>query len=81
MPLGEILGGVQPFPAVVVELLRGLRAGDTFTAYESANGSTWTLVGSETMAMGASVYVGLAVTSHADGAICEARFDGVTIVP
>ena len=40
------------------------RDGNLFSAYESANGTTWTLVGTETIPMGTTVLVGLAVTSH-----------------
>jgi regulation of enolase protein 1 (concanavalin A-like superfamily) len=40
------------------------RTGDLFEAYRSANGSTWTKIGSDTIPMGDTVYVGLAATSH-----------------
>ena len=55
------------------------RIGDTVTAYDSADGLTWTLVGSDTIPMGASVLVGLAVTSHNSGASATATFDNVSI--
>jgi hypothetical protein len=61
--------------------VRIVRAGDVFTAYESANGTTWTLVGSDTIVMGATVHVGLAVTSHADGTLTAAAFDNVLVRP
>ena len=61
--------------------VRLVRAGNTFRAYESTDGSSWTLVGSDTIAMGDTVYVGLAVTSHADGTLCQATFDDVVVVP
>jgi regulation of enolase protein 1 (concanavalin A-like superfamily) len=54
------------------------RAGNTFSAYESADGITWTLVGTETIAMAANVFVGLAVTSHAS-APATCTFDSVAI--
>jgi hypothetical protein len=50
-----------------------------FTASYSANGSAWTRIGSETVSMGATVYVGLALTSHDSSATCEARFSNVNI--
>jgi phosphatidylserine/phosphatidylglycerophosphate/cardiolipin synthase-like enzyme len=53
------------------------RSGATFTAYQSSNGLTWTAVGSATMNMTATIYVGLAVTSHADGALSTGTFDNV----
>ena len=58
--------------------VRLTRSGDTFTAFESADGINWTQVGSDTIPMAAQVYVGLAVTSHTtSSATCT--FDGVSI--
>jgi len=53
------------------------RTGATFRAYQSADGSNWTLIGSATMNMTATIYVGLAVTSHADGAVATGTFTSV----
>ena len=53
------------------------RSGNVFTAYRSADGVTWTVVGSATISMAASVLVGLAVTSHNNGVSCAAVFDHV----
>lgn len=53
------------------------RAGSTFAAYESSDGATWTLVGTETIAMAGDVFVGLAVTSHTTAALATATFDSV----
>ena len=53
-----------------------------FTAAHSTNGSSWVPVGSAVPAnvpMTSDVYVGLAVTSHAAAATCEAKFSNVTI--
>jgi len=51
----------------------------TFSAYSSANGSTWKKVGvSENIQMGTNTYIGLAVTAHSAGATCEAVFTNVT---
>jgi hypothetical protein len=55
------------------------RNGNLFSAYESANGTTWTLVGTETIVMGQSVLVGLAVTSHTTAASATCTFDNVSI--
>jgi regulation of enolase protein 1 (concanavalin A-like superfamily) len=44
--------------------LRLDRSGSTFSAYESADGVTWTLVGTDTIPMAAQIYVGVAATSH-----------------
>ena len=59
--------------------VRLTRNGDVFSAYESADGTAWTLVGTETIPMGASVLIGLAVTSHHAGATATCTFDSVTI--
>jgi hypothetical protein len=54
------------------------RIGDVFNAYQSADGATWTLVGSETIPMAATVYVGLAVVSHNVMAASAGAFDFVS---
>jgi hypothetical protein len=48
-------------------------------AYRSADGTNWTFVGADTIAAGASVYVGLAVTSHNKSLATTAMFDGVAV--
>ncbi|HTI38813.1 MAG TPA: Ig-like domain-containing protein [Vicinamibacterales bacterium] len=55
------------------------RAGNLFSAYESADGVTWTLVGTDTIPMATTVYVGLAVTSHTTSASATCTFDGLNI--
>jgi len=55
------------------------RSGSTITAYESADGKSWTTVGSDTIALGGTVYIGLAVSSHVSGVLCTAAFDHVTV--
>jgi regulation of enolase protein 1 (concanavalin A-like superfamily) len=55
------------------------RTGDIFSAYDSADGIAWTLVGSDTIPMGSTVLVGIAVTSHNLGASATATFDNVTV--
>jgi regulation of enolase protein 1 (concanavalin A-like superfamily) len=60
--------------------IRLVRAGNVFTGYESSNGATWSQVGSVTLALPASLYVGLAVTSHNDGMLTTAVFDNVSFV-
>jgi hypothetical protein len=54
-----------------------VRSGNTFTGYESADGSAWTLVGSVSITMVADVYIGLAVTSYSYGVLCTAVIDNV----
>ncbi len=59
--------------------LKLVRSGSRVSAYSSANGSTWTLIGQIKISLGTSVYVGFAVTSHKDGTLNTATFDNVTI--
>ncbi len=59
--------------------VRMVRAGNVFSAYYSADGSTWTSLGSETMTMATQAYVGLAVSSHNNGTLSTAVFDNVTV--
>ena len=49
-----------------------------FTAYRSANGSTWETQGTENIPMSSNVYIGLALTSHDAALTCEAVFSNVT---
>jgi len=60
--------------------VRLVRDGQTITAYASADGSEWTLVGSDSVAMPSEPYVGLALTAHNDGAMATAVFDNVTVI-
>ncbi|HEX7260297.1 MAG TPA: DUF1349 domain-containing protein, partial [Luteolibacter sp.] len=61
--------------------VRLTRCGSLFTSYVSANGTTWTQVGQATIAMGATVNVGLPVTSKSDTVSSTATFDNVTVTP
>jgi hypothetical protein len=54
------------------------RVGNVFTSSISPDGRTWTQVGSETIAMGATTYIGLAVTSHNNAALSTAVFESIT---
>ena len=54
------------------------RSGSTFSAYESANGSTWSLMKTATISMATNVYVGLAVVSLDDSKLNITTFDNVT---
>ena len=44
--------------------LRLVRQGSRVTAYSSPNATSWTEMGSDTIALGQTAYVGIAVTSH-----------------
>jgi alpha-galactosidase len=55
------------------------RVRDRFTGYESQDGLSWQRIGAESISMNEIIYVGLAVTAHNDGLICEAQFNNVEI--
>ena len=55
------------------------RSGSTLTGFCSANGSSWTQVGTTSISLSSTLQVGLAVTSHLDGTLATATFDGVSI--
>jgi regulation of enolase protein 1 (concanavalin A-like superfamily) len=55
------------------------RTGNTFVTARSADGVTWTTMHTVTVTMASNVYIGLAVTSHNNSAICTATMDKVTI--
>jgi regulation of enolase protein 1 (concanavalin A-like superfamily) len=69
-------GGTDPAPLWV----RIVRAGSLFTSYVSDDGATWRLVGSQTIAMGDTAYVGLAVTSHEEPMLSTATFQDVSVL-
>jgi hypothetical protein len=55
------------------------RTGDLLTASRSADGENWTVVGTETIVMGPTIFVGLPITSHRDGTIATATLTDVTV--
>jgi hypothetical protein len=55
------------------------RRGSAFNGYGSADGAHWTLVGSVTIPMGQTVYIGLAVTAHNNTLLNTATFDHVQV--
>ena len=57
------------------------RTGNVFTGYYSPDGTTWTQVGSQTFAMGTTMYVGLAATSHNNASLATATFSNVKLDP
>jgi hypothetical protein len=61
--------------------VRMARTGNTFTAYRSAQGANWTSMGSVTISMPEKAYIGLAVTSHSDQALCTTTIDNVKVTP
>ena len=61
--------------------IRLIRIGTQLTAYSSTTGSTWTTIGTATIALGSVAYVGLAATSHNAGASTTALLSQVAVVP
>ncbi|MGF1656454.1 MAG: hypothetical protein ACFCU3_05675, partial [Verrucomicrobiales bacterium] len=59
--------------------VRITRNGDSFTAFHSSNGSSWTQIGSVNIPMNQQVNIGLAVTSHNNGNLSEAVFSNVSM--
>ena len=55
------------------------RTGNTFSAYVSPDGNSWQLIGSATVNMPETVYVGLAVTSHSAGNLVRGQFSQVSV--
>ena len=51
------------------------RAGNLFTGWYSLNGTTWTQVGTTTVAMNTTPLAGLAVTAHNNSYLCLAAFE------
>ena len=61
--------------------MRLVRSGNTFTAYKSADGATWTKITSTTVSMAASITIGVSVTSSTTAALNTAAFDNFSVVP
>jgi hypothetical protein len=58
------------------------RTGNTFRAYYSADGVSWSQFGgNRSITMTANVSIGLVVSSHLDGTLCTATIDSVTASP
>ena len=57
------------------------RRGATVKAYRSANGTAWTLVGSDTLTMTGGVQAGLGLAGHNNSRLATATFDSVTVTP
>jgi regulation of enolase protein 1 (concanavalin A-like superfamily) len=59
--------------------VRVSRSGSTFSAFTSVDGTNWVLIGTDTISMGSTIKVGLAISSHVDGTLSTATFDSVTV--
>ncbi|MBW8780309.1 MAG: fibronectin type III domain-containing protein [Verrucomicrobia bacterium] len=62
--------------------VRLVRTGNSFAAYYSSNGTSWTQIGSnQTVTMASNATIGLAVTSHNNGTLCTSTMTNVTATP
>ncbi|WP_216855311.1 Ig-like domain-containing protein [Paenibacillus alba] len=68
--------GTQASPPYWVKLVR---KDNVISAYDSSDGTNWTLIKKEAMSLPDTVYFGLAVTSHNTGRLAAAEFDQVSI--
>lgn len=60
--------GVAPY------FVKLTRVGNLFTASKSTDGVNWSQVGTETIGMASTIYVGLAVSSHVTGTLASVNF-------
>jgi regulation of enolase protein 1 (concanavalin A-like superfamily) len=60
--------------------IRIVRQGNTFTAYRSSNGTSWSRISSANVSMATTVYVGFAVTARDNAKISEGVFDNVQVI-
>jgi hypothetical protein len=61
--------------------VRLTRVGNVITAYKSANGTSWTQVGSLTASFPSNCYVGLVVASGTTGTLNTSQFGRVSVTP
>ncbi len=59
--------------------VRLVRQGSVLTSYWSTNGSSWTVIGSQSLTLGSTIYVGLAVSSHNTTTRTHAQFSNVRV--
>ena len=71
-----VSGGSYSFPNAWLKLTL---SGSTVTAYSSADGTTWTEVGTTTISLTDPVTIGLFTCAHNAGALGTATFDNVTV--
>jgi glycosidase len=59
--------------------VRITRAGNVLTGFSSTNGTSWTQIGTVTITLPSSAYVGFFATSHNDGTLTTATFTNVSV--
>ncbi|MEO1487793.1 MAG: T9SS type A sorting domain-containing protein, partial [Bacteroidota bacterium] len=70
---------IGPVASSFPRYLRLVRSGDEISAYTSSTNGNWALLGSRTIQMPNTIYVGLAVTSHDNGTLNLSEFDSVSV--
>jgi hypothetical protein len=70
-------GGSYPLP----EWLKLVRSGNTFTAYRSDDGVSWVVIGSTSVTLSSTLYVGLSVDSANSSTLNTTTFDNVAVSP
>jgi hypothetical protein len=60
---------------------RLVRTNGVFYGYNSTNGTSWTLLGSQSITMATNIYVGLAVASGTSNVLNSSTFTNVTVIP
>jgi regulation of enolase protein 1 (concanavalin A-like superfamily) len=61
--------------------LKLAKRGNTITAFESANGSAWTMIGSQSVTLPSTYFVGLAATSHDPTAVAAVGAEHLSVGP
>lgn len=77
---GGLTVGTSGSAAAPPGWVRLKRSGDLVTAYRSADGVNWTVIGSDSVSLPDEVYVGIAVTSHTAGTTTSAKVDSFSVV-
>ena len=72
----DIAGGSYTFPNAWLKLVR---SGGTYTGYQSADGVTWTRVGTANITISSTALIGVFVTSHNTSTLGTATFDNVSV--
>lgn len=67
-------------PQSIPHWVRLVRQGNTFTAYHSNNGVTWTLHHTQEITMGTDVYIGIMASSHNTSNVAVATFTDVQVI-
>jgi regulation of enolase protein 1 (concanavalin A-like superfamily) len=78
---GGTTTSIQVAGVVAPTWVRLVRQGSVVTSYWSTDGSSWSAIGSQTLGLGTTAYVGLAASSHNATTRTNARFSNVRVGP